>query len=73
MQFERLTYQELATLLRIQPCTVRSWMRLGCPYIPCGRLRFYSLAAVQQWLNAREAKKQEVRTARQQQEQHVAA
>jgi phage terminase Nu1 subunit (DNA packaging protein) len=58
MSDERLTYQELASKLRVKPCTIRFWQSLGCPYEPCGRLRFYNLASVQAWLRERDAAKQ---------------
>jgi hypothetical protein len=37
IRLDRLTYEELATELRVQPCTVRAWTMQGCPTIPCGR------------------------------------
>jgi phage terminase Nu1 subunit (DNA packaging protein) len=52
---ERLTAKELATALRVKICTIRAWQRTGIPYQPCGRLRFYSLTAVETWLRDREA------------------
>jgi hypothetical protein len=54
---DRLTAAELATALRVRTCTVRAWQRMGIPYTPCGRLRFYSLSAVQAWLDMREAQR----------------
>lgn len=53
----RLTATELATALRVKVCTIRAWQRMGIPYAPCGRLRFYSLAAVEHWLREREAQR----------------
>ena len=59
LRLDRLTYEELAKVLRVRPCTVRSWQMKGLPYVPCGRLKFYDLAAVQAWLRERdEAKRQ---------------
>ena len=52
---DRLTYWELAQELLISPSTVRAWTRKGLPYLPCGRLRFYRLAAVEKWLRTRDA------------------
>lgn len=58
----RLNYVELAKELRVKPCTIRAWQRQGMPYIPCGRLRFYNLEAVEQWLRERDgAKKAEAK------------
>jgi hypothetical protein len=54
---DRLTATELATALRVKVCTIRAWQRMGIPYQPCGRLRFYSLSAVEDWLKDREARR----------------
>jgi hypothetical protein len=53
----RMTHEELAKALRVQPCTVRFWTRLGCPYEPAGRLRFYNLENVKRWLREQDEKK----------------
>jgi phage terminase Nu1 subunit (DNA packaging protein) len=58
MDNERLNYLELAKKLRVKPPTIRSWQLQGMPYIPCGHLRFYNLAAVEQWLRERDNAKQ---------------
>lgn len=50
MANERLTFDELAAILRVQPCTIRSWAMRGLPCVPAGRLRFYNLAEVEAWL-----------------------
>ncbi len=62
---ERLNYVELAQALRVQPCTVRFWTRLGCPYEPAGRLRFYNLADVQAWLREQDEKRRTEKATRQ--------
>jgi len=51
---ERLNHKELTEKLRVRPCTVRFWTRLGMPYEPAGRLRFYNLADVKAWLRERD-------------------
>lgn len=51
---DRLICSELAEKLRVKSCTVRAWQRQGMPYIPCGRLRFYNLQSVENWLRKRE-------------------
>jgi DNA-binding transcriptional MerR regulator len=50
MDDDRLTAVELAALLRVKPQTIRVWQRLGLPYTPAGRKKFYSKFEVQQWL-----------------------
>lgn len=57
MNETRLTYKELASTLRVQPCTVRYWTRFGCPYEPAGRLRFYDLDKVKMWLREKDQEK----------------
>jgi phage terminase Nu1 subunit (DNA packaging protein) len=68
MNEARMNHKELAAALRVQPCTVRFWTRIGCPYIPCGRLKFYSLSSVQAWLHERDAVKQQAKKERQQEQ-----
>ena len=61
---DRMTFRELAKALRVQPCTVRFWTRKGCPVEPAGRLRFYNLEDVKQWLRKEYESKKEAKTAR---------
>src|SRR5262245_18624948 len=64
-RLDRLTYEELAKVLRVKPCTVRAWQRRGLPAIPCGRLKFYNWAAVEAWLRERDHAKRLVKQQRQ--------
>jgi phage terminase Nu1 subunit (DNA packaging protein) len=68
MNDERLNHRELAANLRVQPCTIRFWTRLGLPYEPAGKLRFYNLTAVKAWLRERDEAKQRAKKARQQEQ-----
>ena len=57
LRLDRLTYEELARVVRVRPCTVRSWTRSGLPYRPAGRLKFFNLEEVDAWLRARDQAK----------------
>ena len=50
-----ITVEELATIFRVAPQTIRNWIARGkIPYIQIGRRNLFQRRSLQKWLNQKE-------------------
>ena len=50
-----ITVEELATIFRVHPQTIRNWIARGkIPYIQIGRRNLFQKGSIQKWLNQQE-------------------
>ena len=50
-----ITVEELATIFRVNPQTIRNWVARGkIPHVQIGRRNLFQMGSIQKWLNQKE-------------------